>query len=159
MERRDPLLHRRTRPLPSARVLGRQPSSGLAPPPRHEPKRGARASLQLRPRGRASRSAHYEWLALVDAVIREARERELAARELGVSTDVIPVDPVSAIAPYGAPPIVVDGGEGAEDAASEASDGQLVDVGAEGGGVADTGTAAAADGATIDAEGDAGGAD
>ena len=77
----------------------------------------------------------------------------------GVSTDVIPVDPVSAIAPYGAPPIVVDGGEGAEDAASEASDGQLVDVGAEGGGVADTGTAAAADGATIDAEGDAGGAD
>ncbi len=54
--------------------------------------------------------------------------------------------------PYGAtPPIPIDGGEGAEDAASEASDGRVVNVDAEGGGVAD--------GSTIDAEGDAGGAD
>ena len=67
-------------------------------------------------------------------------------------------DNTTLIPPYGTSPIM-DGGDGAEDAASEASDGRVGDIDAEGGGVADTGTDAAADGATIDAEGDAGGAD
>jgi hypothetical protein len=47
----------------------------------------------------------------------------------------------------------------AQDAASEAPDGQVGDMGAEGGALADAISDAPADGVTIDAEGDAGDAD
>jgi hypothetical protein len=69
-------------------------------------------------------------------------------------------DNTTFIPPYGTVPVLLpDGGEGAEDAASEASGAQVGDADAEGGSVVDAGSDAAADGATIDAEGDAGGAD
>lgn len=69
-------------------------------------------------------------------------------------------DNTTLIPPYGTvPALQPDGGEGAEDASSDAPDGQVGEIDAEGGAVADALSDAAADGATIDAEGDAADAD